>query len=210
MKNLIVFASGSGTNAENIIRYFNSSNFAKVSFIVSNKSDAFVLKRAEMLNIKTIVFDKKDFYESNIVLDFLLNENPDLIILSGFLLLIPYNIVSAFPKRIINIHPALLPEYGGKGMYGDNVHKAVLEDKKPESGITIHYVNENYDDGDIIFQKKCPVFPDDTISSLANRIHALEYEFFPKVIEEELRRLPPAPSERGGDHGSPVKPVSIN
>ena len=183
MKNIIVFASGSGTNAEKIIRHFNFSNFAKVSYIASNKPDAFVLRRAEMLNVKTLTFNKNDLYTYNKVLDFLLNENPDIIVLSGFLLLMPSNIISAFPKRIINIHPALLPEYGGKGMYGDNVHKAVLADKKNESGITIHYVNEKYDDGDIIFQKSCPVYPDDTVSSLAEKIHALEYEFFPKVIE---------------------------
>jgi len=197
MKNIIVFASGSGTNAENIVRFFNISKIARVSFIVTNKKDAYVLKRAEMLNINTLVFNKSDFYDSNKVLDFLLKNNPDLIVLSGFLLLIPYNIIAAFPKRIINIHPALLPEFGGKGMYGDNVHKAVLEDKKSESGITIHYVNEKYDDGDIIFQQKCPVFPEDTVTSLAERIHSLEYEFFPSVIERELRRFPQPPLKEG-------------
>jgi phosphoribosylglycinamide formyltransferase-1 len=186
MKNIIVIASGSGTNAEKIINYFHSSNFAKVSHIVSNKADAYVLKRAELLNVNALFFQKKDFYESNKVLDFLMSETPDLIVLSGFLLLLPSNIVSVFPKRIVNIHPALLPKYGGKGMYGDNVHKAVIENHELESGITIHYVNEKYDEGDIIFQKSCPVFSDDTVSSLASRIHLLEYEYFSKVIEEIL------------------------
>jgi phosphoribosylglycinamide formyltransferase-1 len=186
MKNIIIFASGSGTNAEKIINYFNLSNFAKVSYVVSNKSDAYVLKRAELLNVNTIFFQKKDFYESK-VLNFLLNAKPDLIVLSGFLLLLPANIVSAFPKRIINIHPALLPKYGGKGMYGDNVHKSAIENHDLESGITIHYVNEKYDEGDIIFQKNCPVFSNDTLETLAARIHALEYEFFSKIIEKVLK-----------------------
>jgi phosphoribosylglycinamide formyltransferase-1 len=187
MKNIIIFASGSGTNAENIINYFHSSNFAQVSHIVSNKADAYVLKRSELLNINALFFPKKDFYENDNVLDFLLNENPDLIVLSGFLLLLPSNIVSVFPKKIVNIHPALLPKYGGKGMYGDNVHKAILENQEVETGITIHYVNEKYDDGDIIFQKSCTVYPFDSMSSLKERVHKLEYEYFPKVIEKVVR-----------------------
>ena len=184
MKKIIILASGSGTNAEKIIKFFNSSNLAKVSHVISNKPDAFVLKRCEMLNVNTLVFNKNDFYDSNKVLEFLLSECPDLIVLSGFLLLLPTNIVSSFSGKIINIHPALLPKYGGKGMYGDNVHKSVIENQELESGITIHYVNEKYDEGDIIFQKSCPVFPDDTVDSLGARVHSLEYEYFPKIIEQ--------------------------
>ena len=189
MRNIVIFASGSGTNAENIIRFFNFSNFAKVSLVISNKSDAFVLTRAKNLNVKTLVVNKNDFYNSNKILEVLLDEKPDLIVLSGFLLLLPSNIVAAFPKRIINIHPALLPKYGGKGMYGENVHKEVIAAKETESGITIHYVNEKYDEGDIIFQKSCPVLPDDTVQSLSERIHLLEYEHFPAVIEALLKKI---------------------
>ncbi|MCL2073272.1 MAG: phosphoribosylglycinamide formyltransferase [Marinilabiliaceae bacterium] len=184
MKNIIIFASGSGSNAENIVRYFSSSKNVTISYIVSNKKEAFVLKRAEMLNIKSLVFEKKDFYENDSVLNFLLAENPNLIILSGFLILMPPKIIDAFPKRIVNIHPALLPKYGGKGMYGNKVHEAVIYNKEKETGITIHYVNDKYDEGEIIFQQKCIVDENETLLSLSEKIHALEYEFFPKVIGE--------------------------
>ena len=190
MKKIIIFASGSGTNAENIVRFFNLSKNATVSFIVTNKKEAYVLKRAEMLKIKSLVFNKEDFNENDSVLQFLLTEKPDLIVLSGFLLLMPQNIIQAFPKRIINIHPALLPKYGGKGMYGDKVHQAVICNKDKETGITIHYVNEKYDEGEIIFQKSCLVEADETVSSLSKKIHALEYEYFPKVINDLIMVLP--------------------
>ena len=186
MKKIIIFASGTGTNTENLISFFNTSNVAKVALVVSNNAAAKVLEKSKLLNVKTLTFDKKDFYESNNVLNCLLSENPDLIVLSGFLLLMPANIVSAFPQRIINIHPALLPKYGGKGMYGENVHKAVIYNKEQESGITIHYINDKYDEGDIIFQKKCPVFEHDTVATLAKRVHLLEYEYFPKVVQDIL------------------------
>ena len=188
MKNIVVFASGSGTNAENIIRFFESSNFAKVTCVISNRADAYVLVRAKKLNVNIKYLNKDAFYNTNEAFDFITALNPDLIVLAGFLLLVPSNIISTFPKRIINIHPALLPKYGGKGMYGDKVHNAVIENKEHESGITIHYVNEKYDEGDIIFQKSCPVFADDNAESLAKRIHQLEYEFFPKVIQMVLEK----------------------
>ena len=189
MINIIVFASGSGTNAENIIKYFEMSNFAKVTYIVSNRDDAYVLKRTQNLNINTKILNKNAFYNTNEAFDFITTLNPDLIVLAGFLLLVPSSIISAFPNRIINIHPALLPKYGGKGMYGDKVHNAVIANKEHESGITIHYINEKYDEGDIIFQKCCPVFSDDNVESLAKRIHQLEYEYYPKVIQSVLERI---------------------
>ena len=186
MKNIIIFASGSGTNAENIVKFFKSSKIANVSFIVTNNKQAYVLKRVESLNVKSLVFDRKDFYETDSVLNFLLNEKPDLIVLSGFLILMPKKIIEKFPKQIINIHPALLPKYGGKGMYGNKVHQEVIYNKEKETGITIHYVNEKYDEGEIIFQKKCNVDTNDTVDSLAKKIHSLEYEYFPKTIKDLL------------------------
>ncbi len=184
MKKIAIFASGSGSNAENIARYFNNNENLNIKCIYSNKSDAFVLERAKKLNIPTFVFSKNDFYETDIVFDHLNHLGIDLIVLAGFLWLIPENLTQNF--MIINIHPALLPKYGGKGMYGDKVHKAVVENGEKESGITIHYVNENYDEGDIIFQAKCNVLPEDTPDDVASKVHALEYEHFPKVIENLL------------------------
>jgi phosphoribosylglycinamide formyltransferase-1 len=158
----------------------------KVSYILSNRSNAGVLGRANNLNIKTMVFDRAMFSQSDEVLNFLLKEAPDLIVLAGFLWLVPPKIVKAFPNRIINIHPALLPEYGGKGMYGDRVHQTVIDNGEQESGITIHLVNEKYDDGDIIFQARCKIDKDDTVQSLAQKVHDLEYKYFPVVIRQVL------------------------
>ncbi len=151
MKKIVILASGSGTNAENIIKYFKHSPVAKVALVLSNKKNAKVLEKAKLLDIKTLTFNKKDFYESDLILK-LLKKEADYIILAGFLWKVPEKIVKTFPNKIINIHPALLPKYGGKGMYGNNVHKAVIAHKEKETGITIHYVNENYDEGAIIFQ----------------------------------------------------------
>ncbi|MBP7506826.1 MAG: phosphoribosylglycinamide formyltransferase [Prolixibacteraceae bacterium] len=184
MKKIAIFASGSGSNAENIARYFNNNENLNIKCIYSNKVDAFVLERAKKFNIPTFVFSKHDFYETDIVFNHLKSEKVDLIVLAGFLWLIPENLTQNF--IIINIHPALLPKYGGKGMYGDKVHKAVVENGEKESGITIHYVNEIYDEGKIIFQAKCNVLPDDTPDDVASKVHALEYEYFPKVIEKLL------------------------
>jgi phosphoribosylglycinamide formyltransferase-1 len=190
MRNIAVFASGSGTNAENIIKYFSNQNTARVSLVLSNKRQAMVLKRAEALNIRTLFFEHKEFYVSGKVLRYLTLYKIDFIVLAGFLWLVPESILEQYPGRIINIHPALLPAYGGKGMYGDAVHKAVIASKDKESGITIHYVNKHYDKGDIIFQKKCKVAKDETAGSLAEKVHALEYEHFPKVIEKIVEKLP--------------------
>jgi phosphoribosylglycinamide formyltransferase-1 len=190
MRNIAVFASGSGTNAENIIKYFSNKNTARVSLVLSNKRQAMVLKRAEALNIRTLFFEHKEFYVSGKVLRYLALYKIDFIVLAGFLWLVPESILEQYPGRIINIHPALLPAYGGKGMYGDAVHKAVIENHDKESGITIHYVNKQYDKGDIIFQKKCKVSKDETAGSLAVKVHALEYEYFPKIIEDLVVKLP--------------------
>jgi phosphoribosylglycinamide formyltransferase-1 len=190
MRNIAIFASGSGTNAENIIKYFSNKNSAKVTLVLSNKRDAYVLKRAETLNVKQIFFERDDFYVSAKVRDYLLLNKIDFIILAGFLWLIPENILQSYEGRIINIHPALLPAYGGKGMYGEKVHSAVLANHDSESGITIHYVNQSYDKGNIIFQARCRVEPGDTPDSLASRIHTLEYEYYPKIIEELIANLP--------------------
>jgi len=190
MRNIAIFASGSGTNAENIIKYFSNKNSAKVSLVLSNKRQAMVLKRAEANNIRTVFFEHKEFYVTGKVLRYLTLYKIDFIVLAGFLWLVPESIIEVYPGRIINIHPALLPGYGGKGMYGENVHKAVIGNHDTESGITIHYVNKVYDEGDIIFQTKCKVDPADTPDSLAVKIHALEYKHYPVVIEELVAKLP--------------------
>jgi phosphoribosylglycinamide formyltransferase-1 len=190
MRNIAIFASGSGTNAENIIRYFSNKNSAKVSFVLSNKRQALVLKRAEALNIPATFFDHNDFYVTGVVLDYLASYKIDFIVLAGFLWLVPGNIIEKYQGRIINIHPALLPGYGGKGMYGDAVHRSVIANHDPESGITIHYVNKMYDEGDIIFQARCRVDPDETPESLAQKVHKLEYIHFPRIIEDLVLKLP--------------------
>jgi phosphoribosylglycinamide formyltransferase-1 len=189
MKKVVIFASGSGTNAENIIKYFSNSDKARVTLILSNSSEAYVIKRAEALRVPTIVFDRNDFYNSGKVFDILISKGADLIVLAGFLWLVPSAIINHFRGRIINIHPALLPAYGGKGMYGNRVHKAVIEAGETESGITIHHVNDHYDEGDIIFQSRCSVLNNDTPDTLAARIHALEHKYFPEIIESLTGKL---------------------
>lgn len=185
MKRIAILASGSGTNAENIINYFKNSDSISVAHVLSNKKDAKVLERARRLNIPNRSFDKNAFSVTDEVLNFL-KKNADYIILAGFLWKIPTKIIDAFPNKIINIHPALLPKYGGKGMYGMHVHNAVVENKEKQSGITIHYVNENYDEGAIIFQKSFEVLEGDKPEDVAQKIHKLEYEYFPKVIEKAI------------------------
>ena len=186
MKQIVIFASGSGSNAQQITEHFANSDIARVVMIFSNCKDAYVLQRACNMNIPAVIFDRADFYENDVILTQLENINPDLIVLAGFLWKVPAKIVNAFPQRIINIHPALLPKYGGKGMYGENVHRAVIENHEKLSGITIHYVNEKYDEGDIIFQTACVVLEEDTPETLAQKVHALEYEYFPKIIESKI------------------------
>jgi len=179
---IAVFASGNGSNAQRIAEYFVGTGLLEISAIYCNNPDAFVLHRAKSLEIPSILFNKDTFYNSTTVLEDLKSRETDWIVLAGFLWLIPDYILQAFPNRIINIHPALLPKYGGKGMYGLKVHQAVITAGDPESGITIHYVNEHYDEGDIIFQARCIINKEDTPEKLAAKIHELEYEHFPVVI----------------------------
>jgi phosphoribosylglycinamide formyltransferase-1 len=189
MKKIAIFASGSGTNAENIIGYFSTKNSAKVTLVLSNRKNAFVLERATRLNVPSYFFDRSRFYDTGDVLDRLLKNKIDFIVLAGFLWLVPGNILKQYDRKIINIHPALLPKYGGSGMYGARVHHAVIENGDRFSGITIHFVNESYDKGDIIFQARCKVDPSDTPDSLALKIHSLEYQHYPKIIEKMILNL---------------------
>lgn len=185
MKQIVVFASGSGTNAENLIRCFNQSDSqTKVTRVFTNSEEAGVIKKAEKYDVPVTVFNRETLKSV-----YFLNQigNPDCIVLAGFLLLIPEYFVKAFPNKIVNIHPALLPKYGGKGMYGSRVHEAVIENKENQSGISIHYVNEKYDEGEIILQARCKVSANETPNSLAKKIHKLEYAFFPIAIKTILK-----------------------
>jgi len=181
---IALFASGSGSNAENIVKYFSTSEKFTFPVIISNKSDAFVHERAKLLQIPSVTFTREDFIKGEPILDFLKEIEIDYIVLAGFLLKVPDVLINAYPDKIINIHPALLPKYGGKGMYGHHVHEAVAASGDTESGITIHYVNAHYDEGNIIFQAKCPILPTDSPDMIAVKVHALEYEHFPRVIAE--------------------------
>ncbi len=185
MIKIAILASGSGSNAENIIKYFSDDKNIEISYVLSNKKDAFVLERAKKLGIKSQVFTNKEMKEDTLFLD-LLKREADFIVLAGFLLKVPGHIIAAFPNKIINIHPALLPKYGGKGMYGMNVHKAVKQNKESETGITIHFVNENYDEGAIIYQAKTKITTDDTPDDIAKKVHQLEYQHFPRVIKKTV------------------------
>ena len=185
MKRLIIFASGSGSNAENIINHFNETKTAKVICVLSNNKKAKIFERCKNLKIKCLHFEREAFSKTDEILN-LLKQEADFIILAGFLWKIPEKITRIFPNKMINIHPALLPKYGGKGMYGMNVHKAVKENKESETGITIHFVNEKYDDGAIIFQAKTSISADDTPETIAEKIHLLEYKYFPSIIEKVI------------------------
>jgi phosphoribosylglycinamide formyltransferase-1 len=200
MKKIAVFASGAGTNTQKIIEYTSppaplhgvergggKPPKVQVALIVSNKSDAGVLKIAAKENIPVLLLEKEKFFSGNAYTDKLKEEGIDLIVLAGFLWKVPPALIRAFPQSIINIHPALLPKYGGKGMYGKHVHQAVIDNKEIESGISIHYVDELYDHGKIIFQARCPVLANDTADSLAARIHQLEYEHYPRIVESLLK-----------------------
>ena len=184
MIRIAIFASGSGTNAQRITEYFRERSAPiVVDLILSNKPEAFVLERARNLGISSVTFSRHEFYESNHIPDLLKEHAIEYVILAGFLWLVPESILKAYPGRILNIHPALLPGYGGKGMYGIKVHEAVISSHDKESGITIHLVNECFDEGQILFQAKCSIEETDTPGSLAEKIHALEYRYFPQVIE---------------------------
>lgn len=185
MKNIVLLASGSGSNAENIIQYFKEKEYPCQFYIITNKKDAFVLERAKKMNVPAEVITKKQ-NDEGVLYNRLQELKPDLIVLAGYLLLFPAEIVQQFPNRIINIHPALLPKFGGKGMYGNYVHEAVVANKETETGITIHYVSEQYDEGAIIFQAKTKVDENDSADDVASKVHALEYTHFPIAIEQLL------------------------
>lgn len=181
---IAIFGSGNGTNAQRITEYFANKPEVEVTSFVTNKKDAYISQRAKNLGVPCVYFSRNDFYETDSVLNYLKECRIDYVILAGFLWLVPQNLLTAFPRRIINIHPALLPKFGGKGMYGERVHEAVISAGETESGITIHFVDEHYDQGTTIFQSTCQVSPTDTPETLAQKIHKLEYEHFPAVIEK--------------------------
>lgn len=187
-KQLVLLASGSGSNVENIAKYFEHASNITIATVLTNKRDAKVIDRCNRLKINCLYFNKQAFSESDCILNVLKSINPDLIVLAGFLWKIPEKLILAFPNRIINIHPALLPKYGGKGMYGNHVHEAVKKSKDAQTGITIHYVTANYDEGAIIHQATTKILPEDKVEQIARKVHQLEYEHFPKVIEELLSK----------------------
>ena len=188
MKNIVIFASGTGTNAKTIIDYFENSQTAQVTLVVSNKGTAPVLLKAALSGVPAMILDKREYFDTKEFVAFLQKQKTDLIVLAGFLLLVPKMLLEAFPDKIINVHPALLPAYGGKGMYGMRVCEEILKNKEKESGITFHYVNENFDEGKIIFQQKCMVDVDDTPESLSQKNHALEHKYYPQIIEQLLKK----------------------
>jgi phosphoribosylglycinamide formyltransferase-1 len=189
MTHLAIFASGSGSNAENLIRHFEHHACIHIGLVLSNCATAPVLKRAEQLGVPACVFGKTDFYHSDTVLQKLQEYHINYVILAGFLWLVPENLLTAFPHRIINIHPALLPKYGGKGMYGMQVHRAVIASAEKETGITIHRIDAEYDRGEILFQARCAVSPHDTPETIAAKVHELEYRYFPETIEKTILTL---------------------
>lgn len=186
MRNIAIFGSGSGTNAENIIKFLAKSDSIRIVVVLSNKTDAGIHARAQNLGIPSFSFTFSEFREGVLILEKMAEYHVDFIVLAGFLPLVSPVIINAFPNSIINIHPALLPNFGGKGMYGAHVHEAVVAAKETQTGITVHYVNERYDEGAIIFQAVCPVLPEDTVEDVEKKVHALEYEYFPQVIEQLL------------------------
>lgn len=190
MKNIAIFASGSGSNAENIANYFEKNDVAQVSLIVCNKADAYVFERARRLGIPSKLVTRKEMSNEEAVMALLDEYHIDFIVLAGYLVLVPKYLVDAYPRAIVNIHPALIPLHCGKGMYGDRVHEDVIRCGDKESGITIHFVNEFFDNGDIIFQAKCPVEPGDDAHAVATKVHALEYEYYPRIIEQVLLDAP--------------------
>jgi phosphoribosylglycinamide formyltransferase-1 len=185
MKKIVIFASGSGTNAENIIKYFGAAKTGTVVSVFTNNPNAKVLERAKKYQVPTEIFSKEELNVGEVARK-IKEIDPDLIVLAGFLLKFPENITEAYPHKIINIHPALLPKYGGKGMYGMHVHRAIIGNKEKETGITVHYVNENYDEGSIIFQKNITLIGTETPEEVAEKIHTLEQKYFPEVIEKIL------------------------
>ncbi len=188
-KRIAIFASGSGSNAQKIMEYFKRSPDAEVVLILTNNPQAYVLQRADNFEVPSHIFTRNEFYQTDEVIRILKTLQVDLIVLAGFLWLVPSSLLSAFPNKIINLHPALLPKYGGKGMYGDNVHKAILEAKEEESGITIHFVNKEFDEGEVIHQSRFKVDPSDTLEMVKFKGQQLEHQHFPRVIENLLKKM---------------------
>ncbi|MGI9158250.1 MAG: phosphoribosylglycinamide formyltransferase [Saprospiraceae bacterium] len=190
MRRIAIFASGSGSNARKIMEHFEGHPHIRVVLVVSNKRDAGVLAIAAEFGVDTLVIDRSSFYETEALLGALRARGVDFVVLAGFLWLAPDYLVAAYPRRILNIHPALLPKYGGKGMYGRHVHEAVKAAGETETGMTIHYVNERYDEGDIVFQATCPVKQDDTPDTIARNVLALEHRYYSEVVERLVNELP--------------------
>lgn len=188
-KRIAIFASGSGSNAQKLMEHFKRNPDIEVALVLTNNSDAYVLQRADSFEIPSHVFDKHEFYKTDNIIDLLKNLGIDLIVLAGFLWLIPNNLIQEYPNRIINIHPAILPKFGGKGMYGDFVHKAVMEAEEPEGGITIHYVNENYDEGEYIYQAKYRIEKDDNLEMIKFKGQQLEHLHYPRIVESILKKM---------------------
>jgi len=189
LKRIALFASGSGSNAEKIAEYFTGNPNVEVSLVLSNNPKAGVIERARRLHVPVLLFDRTTFYQTDRITDLLRRQEIDLIVLAGFMWLVPESLVRAFPQRIVNIHPALLPSYGGKGMYGHFVHEAVVAAGERESGITIHFVNERYDEGAVIFQARCLVEPGDTPEDVARKVQVLEHRHYPEVVAEVLKNV---------------------
>jgi phosphoribosylglycinamide formyltransferase-1 len=185
---IAIFASGSGTNAEEIMKYFQHNSSVKVVLLLSNNPEAYALERARKFNVPARVFNREQWKSTECVLEWLEEKKVTHIVLAGFLWLVPTILIKAFPGKIVNIHPALLPKHGGKGMYGMKVHEAVKTSGDTETGISIHVVNEHYDEGELLFQAKCPVVDSDTPATIAQKVHELEYKHFPSVIEQWLKR----------------------
>jgi phosphoribosylglycinamide formyltransferase-1 len=188
-KRIAIFASGSGSNAQKLMEHFKRNSDAEVALVLTNNPDAYVLQRADSFEIPSHVFDKHELYQTDHIIDLLKNLDIDLIVLAGFLWLVPKNILHEYPGRIINIHPAILPKYGGKGMYGDFVHKAVLENKETEGGITIHYVNEQYDEGEYIYQAKYRIEKDDNLEMIKFKGQQLEHLHYPRIVESIIKKI---------------------
>ena len=186
---IALFASGSGTNVENIVKYFNGKTTAKPVCVLCNKPEAFVLERAKRLGLDSMTFNRADFNDGKKIMEYLHQHDIDMIVLAGFLWLVPQYLIDAYPSRIVNIHPALLPKFGGKGMYGMHVHEAVKQSGETETGITIHLIDGNYDKGSTVFQAKVAINSTDTPDDIANKVHALEYKHYPEVIEEIAKGL---------------------
>jgi phosphoribosylglycinamide formyltransferase 1 len=188
-KRIAIFASGSGSNAQKLMEHFKRSNEIEISLVLTNNADAYVLQRADNFEIPTHIFDKNEFYKTDEVIDLLKNLEIDFVVLAGFLWLIPKNLIHAYPGRIVNIHPAILPKFGGKGMYGDHVHHAVMAAGETEGGITIHYVNENYDEGEYIYQARYRIDKNDNLEMVKFKGQQLEHQHYPRIVETIVKKI---------------------